>query len=83
MVDEESSNDAVSQLDPPRFIPLTKWPQYHVWPTISEFRQLIAKSEALGLDKAIKRVGRKFLIHESEFLDWVNRQSAFKANESP
>lgn len=46
----------------------------HFWP-IGGLRNLIFKNPE-GLEKAIRRVGRKVLIVESEFFKWVDEQNA-------
>ena len=59
-----------------RFIPLSKWPDVHLWPSVGGLRYLITHSEKNGLanSRAIVRVGRRVLIDEARFIAWV-RQS--------
>ena len=40
--------------------------------TESSFRYLIFNAEENGLSPAIKRVGRKVLLHENKFLAWID-----------
>ncbi len=54
-----------------RLIPLTKWHEYHPWPSTSQLRHLVFEAELNGFDRCLRRVGRKILIIESEFFAWV------------
>lgn len=55
-----------------RLIPLTEWPKYHEWPPIGGLRHLVFYGSATGFNQVIKRVGRRVLIDENAFFDWVN-----------
>jgi hypothetical protein len=57
----------------PRLIPLTKWNEYHPWPPPGGLRYLVFHSKTNGFDQVIKRCGRRILIDEVAFFDWVNR----------
>jgi len=52
-----------------RYIPISKWP--HSWPPAGGFRHLIFHQETNGFGKVIKRVGRRILIDEKAFFEWV------------
>ena len=56
-----------------RLIAVSQFPQFHPAFTESSLRWLIFKAADNGLDHAgaIHRVGRKVLIDESRFLEWV------------
>jgi len=56
-------------------IPLTKWEEYHPWPTERALRHYVAEAEAIGFDRVIRRVGRRILIDEREFFRWVDRMN--------
>lgn len=58
-----------------RIIPVTKWNDYHPWPSVSGLRHLIFFSESNGFNKVIRRVGRRVLIIEEEFFRWVDGQN--------
>ena len=58
-----------------RLIPVTKWPQYHPWPTIPALRWMIFNGARNGFDDVIKRVGRRILIDESAFFRWVEARN--------
>ena len=58
-----------------RLIPVPKWNQYHDWPPQGGLRHLIFFAKTNGFDRVIKRAGRRVLIDESAFFDWVETQS--------
>jgi len=54
-----------------RLIPLTKWNEYHEWPPIGGLRHLVFHAKANGFAKVIRKVGRRVLIDEDAFFEWV------------
>jgi len=56
-----------------RLIPIPAWNQYHLWPTEAGLRYYIFNAEFNGFDKVIKRIGRRILIDEEAFFNWVDR----------
>ncbi len=58
-----------------RYIPLTEWPKYHSWPPIGGLRHLVFYAEENGFDKAIRRAGRRVLIDEQAFFEWLDAQN--------
>lgn len=61
-----------------RYIPLTKWPDFHVWPPVSGLRSMVINSKKNGFDVVLKRVGGKLLIDEAAFFKWVEDQQVKK-----
>ena len=59
----------------PRLIPVTKWHEGHDWPPIGGLRHLIFNAKTNGFDKVIKRCGRRVLIDEAVFFQWVEEQN--------
>jgi len=55
-----------------RFIPATKWSQYHPWPSIGGLRWLISCAAENGFSRCIRRVGGRVLISEADFFAWVD-----------
>ena len=53
-------------------IPVTKWSEHHEWPSESGLRWLIFNGEKNGFSDVIRRVGRRVLIDEQSFFDWVD-----------
>jgi hypothetical protein len=59
---------------PPRLIPVAKWNQYHEWPTVGTIRNWIFRENFNGLHKAVKRIGRRVLLDEKLFFEWLQDQ---------
>jgi hypothetical protein len=57
-----------------RYIPVAKWGQYHPWPSVGGLRYLIFNGRINGFDACVVRIGRKILIDESAFFDWIRKQ---------
>ncbi len=74
------------QTTPPRrLIPVPQWNNHHEWPPQGGLRHLIfhardrknSKGEIIqgnGLEVALLRVGRRILIDESKFFQWLDSQ---------
>lgn len=60
---------------PKRLIPLTMWPRYHPWPTVSSLRHFVFNEHENGFDRVLRRVGRRVLIDEQAFFEWVEKQN--------
>jgi hypothetical protein len=60
---------------PPRLIPLTRWSTYHEWPTLGGLRWLVANEHTNGFDRVVRRAGRRVLIDEEAFFEWVRAQN--------
>ena len=58
-----------------RLIPCTDWPKYHLWPPLGGLRHLIFHSRTNGFEKAIRRVGRRILIDEKKFFEFVEEKN--------
>jgi hypothetical protein len=60
----------------PRYIPVPNWNEYHNWPRIGGLRNLIFKRKTNGFDRfgVIKKVGKRVLIDETAFFEWVESQ---------
>ncbi len=59
-----------------RLIPLTEWNQYHSWPPLGGLRYLVFHAKSNGFDKVIRRVGRRILLDEPSFFEWVEEQNS-------
>ncbi len=68
----ESSVMQRSKEDP--YVAISKWNLRHEWPTERGLRNLVFNAESNGFDKVIRRVGRRVLIHEGRFMEWVETQ---------
>ncbi len=58
-----------------KMIPLTKWPQFHTWPTAAALRYYVFNGEFNNFHTVFKRVGRRILIDEEAFFDWVEERN--------
>lgn len=61
-----------------RLIPVSSWSLHHAWPPLGGLRHLIFHASTNGFSAAIRRVGRRVLIDEKAFFDWVNSQGTAK-----
>jgi hypothetical protein len=59
-----------------RLIPLTEWHKYHQWPPYGGLRHLVFFAETNGFSKVVRRVGRRVLLDERAFFEWVEEQNA-------
>jgi len=58
-----------------RLIPLADWQKYHEWPPHGGLRHLAFHAKTNGFDKVIRRVGRRVLIDEAAFFQWVEQNN--------
>ena len=58
-----------------RLLPVTLWNKYHAWPPIGGLRYLIFHAKKNGFSHAVRRVGRRVLIDEAAFFEWVETQN--------
>lgn len=57
-----------------RYIPLTEWNKHHPWPPIGGLRHLVFHERTNGFDRVIRRIGRRVLIDERRFHEWVDQK---------
>jgi hypothetical protein len=59
-----------------KIITVPDWNKYHDWPSIGGLRNLIFYRKTNGLDKfgAIIKVGKRVLIDEEAFFEWIKSQ---------
>lgn len=70
-------NDSQAQAKT-RLIPVTKWGDYHQWPPIGGLRHLIFNEHTNGFSKVIRRCGRRVLIDEAAFFQWMEEQNTVR-----
>lgn len=58
-----------------KLIPVTKWEEYHPWPSESGLRYLIFNAQRNGFHICVRRIGRRVLIDELRFFEWVEQQN--------
>ena len=68
-----------------RFIPVSKFNEYHPWPTVGSLYLRIHEAEHGKADpdflRCVRRVGTRVLIDEQEFIRWVRDQEAQRLTE--
>jgi len=57
------------------FIPVPRWNLYHAWPSVAGLRYLIFNCKHNGFEPCVKRVGRRVLIDEQAFEQWVEQKT--------
>ena len=62
-------------------IPVSKWNQFHEWPTVAALRYYIFNAQFNSFDKVLKRVGRRCLIDEEAFFRWVDERNSINEKE--
>ena len=63
---------------PTRIIPVPDWNKHHDWPPVGGLRHLIFNAKDNGFDSVIRRVGRRVLLDETAFFEWVKNQAGTK-----
>ena len=58
-----------------RLIPLTEWNKHHEWPPLGGLRHLVFFAKDNGFHKVIRRVGRRVLLDEQSFFEWVEERN--------
>jgi hypothetical protein len=58
-----------------RVIPVTEWNNHHSWPPQGGLRHLIFNAKNNGFDKVIRRAGRRVLLDERAFFNWLDEQN--------
>ena len=59
-----------------RLFTVQTWVETHAWPPVGGLRHLIVHSQENGFHTVIRRVGRRILLDEAAFEDWVRAQQA-------
>ena len=54
-----------------KLIPLTQWQDHHPYPSTAGLRWLVFNEKTNGFHKAVKRIGRRVLIDEQAYFEWV------------
>ncbi|MBI5093853.1 MAG: hypothetical protein HZB26_15620 [Candidatus Hydrogenedentes bacterium] len=58
-----------------RLIPLSKWPEFHPYPSVPGLRWLVFNRDSNGFASVIRKVGKRILISESDFFRWIEAQN--------
>lgn len=54
-----------------RLIPLSKWHQYHPFPSVPALRWMRFNGDKTGFNRCILKLGKRLLIDEAKFFQWV------------
>jgi hypothetical protein len=65
-----------------RYIPITRWPEYHPYPTVSGMRYLRFHQEELGFTSAFVKFNKRILVDEQEFFRIMRSQQGDR-NKKP
>lgn len=57
-----------------RLITIQDWKKHHEWPPEGGLRHLIFNRHKNGFAKVVKKVGKRVLIDEAAFFEWVANQ---------
>ncbi len=66
-----SKADALEVNPKNRLIPVTQWNKYYDWPSVPGLRHLIFYQDTNGFKNCIRRAGRRILIDEKAFFEWI------------
>ena len=66
-----------------RFIPVSKWNEFHEWPPVGGMRHLIFFRNENGFAKVLKRPNRTWLIDEKAFFKWVSEKKYKPRKKEP
>ena len=66
---------AVVMTNRTRLIPVSKWNDFHLYPSVASLRHLIFFEEMNGFSKVLRRIGRRLYIDEESFFEWVKDNS--------
>lgn len=58
----------------PRYIPLARWGDYFMHPTLGSLRWMVWRADHYGLAHCVKRVGRRVWIDQEAFWEWLGEQ---------
>ncbi len=58
-----------------KLIPLTQWPEHHLYPNIAGLRYLVFNADKNGFATCVKRIGKRILIDELAYFTWVETQN--------
>lgn len=66
-----------------RMIPLSKWNDFHSWPTVNSLRGMVFSSYRTGADYFVKKIANRLIVDESLFFAWCKMSDEEKEKSSP
>ena len=76
------SSDITPAYNKKRLIPAADWNLHHQWPPVAGLRHLIFHEHSNGFSKVTRRVGRRVLIDEAAFFQWVEERDAISKDKA-
>jgi len=64
-----------------RYIPITKWPDYHPHPSVSGMRYLRFHQKEMGFSSAFVKLNKRILVDEQEFFRILRSQQGNSNNK--
>ena len=61
-------------------IAVSKWNEYHDFPTVGALRNLIFYADKNGINQCLRKIGGRLYIEESEFFNWVDEENELNKN---
>jgi hypothetical protein len=61
-----------------QYLTVSQLVKKYPWPSASSIRHLIFHAERNGFTRVMRRIGRRVLIDEQEFLRWINENGVAK-----
>lgn len=58
---------------PTRYLTVRQWTEQHPYPPLGGLRHLIFHAKANGFDQVVRRIGRRILLDEAAFFQFVDR----------
>ena len=83
---QDSKKGVEATVDEPRqtrFIPVSKWNEFHEWPPVGGMRHLIFFRNENGFAKVLKRPNQTWLIDEKAFFKWVSEKKYKPRKKEP
>ena len=72
----KNKEQAIQETHPQeRLIPVTKWNDYYDYPKLGGLRALVFNEDKNGFNKVVRRIGRRVLIKEDAFFEWVEENN--------
>lgn len=60
---------------PDRLIPLYRWNEFHLWPSVRTLRSYVFHEHINGFSRCILRMGNRIMIREKEIFQWFEEQN--------
>ena len=76
------SSDITPAYNKKRLIPVADWNLHHEWPPVGGLRHLIFHEHSNGFSKVTRRIGRRVLIDETAFFQWVEERDAISKDKA-